>query len=121
MTEVNMRDPNDRDRQQRELTEELRHDAQLRAERKRLEGELPAAPRSVPRDTPSAPAGGPEPPHKPLGTPAPGHARPDDDLGSEMPELPPRHFQIHRPIPSAATPRPPVRSTPPRALRIPRY
>ncbi len=34
-----MRDLRDRDRQQRELTEELRHDADLRAARKRLEEE----------------------------------------------------------------------------------
>ncbi len=34
-----MTDPHDRDRQQRELTEELRHDADLRADRKRLEEE----------------------------------------------------------------------------------
>ena len=32
-------DPNDRDRQQRELTEELQHDAEMRAARKRLEEE----------------------------------------------------------------------------------
>ena len=32
-----MRDPRDRDRQQRELTEELQHDAEVRAARKRLE------------------------------------------------------------------------------------
>ena len=31
-----MSDPNDRDRQQRELMEELRHDAELRAESRRL-------------------------------------------------------------------------------------
>ena len=34
-----MTDPNDRDRQQRELIEELRHDVELRATRKRLEEE----------------------------------------------------------------------------------
>ena len=34
-----MNDPNDRDRQQRELTEELRHDAVLRATHKRLQEE----------------------------------------------------------------------------------
>ncbi len=37
MKEGRMRDPNERDRQQRDLTEELRHDAELRAARKRLE------------------------------------------------------------------------------------
>jgi predicted RNase H-like HicB family nuclease len=34
-----MSDPTDRDRQQRELTEELRHDADLRAESRRLNEE----------------------------------------------------------------------------------
>jgi predicted RNase H-like HicB family nuclease len=34
-----MRDPHDRDRQQRELTEELRRSAEARAERKRLKEE----------------------------------------------------------------------------------
>jgi predicted RNase H-like HicB family nuclease len=34
-----MSDPNDRDRQQRELTEELRHDADLRAESRRFKEE----------------------------------------------------------------------------------
>ncbi len=34
-----MRDPRDRDRQQRELTAEMQHDAEVRAARKRLEAE----------------------------------------------------------------------------------
>ena len=39
MKEGLLTDPNDRDRQQRELTEELEHDAEMRAARKRLEEE----------------------------------------------------------------------------------
>jgi transposase len=39
MKEGRMNDPNDRDRQQRELTEELRRDADRRAARKRIEEE----------------------------------------------------------------------------------
>ena len=44
-----MPDPSDRDRQQRELTEELQHDAELRAARKRLDEEHP---RPEPSDRP---------------------------------------------------------------------
>ncbi len=56
MDEVLMRDPRDRDRQQRELTEELQHDTEVRAARKRLEEEhqhtTPEDQRQPPGDQP---------------------------------------------------------------------
>ena len=87
-----MHDPHDRDRQQRELTEELRQDAHRRAERKRRATAVPE----------------PAPP----GTPTPGHARPDDDLGTEMPELPPEAFPDPSPNPFRGDPAPPSEEHP---------
>ncbi len=100
-----MRDPNDRDRQQRELTEELRHEADVRAAHKRREAAVPEPPAGAAPDAPHEPLADPPPPARreprpahPR-TPAPGHARPDDDLGTEMPELPPEAFPDPSPNP----------------------
>ena len=99
-----MHDPNDRDRQQRELTAELRHDAHRRAERKRRAA-LPEPPASAASAAPHEPLADPQPPGRreprpeSPGTAAPGHARPDDDLGTEMPELPPEAFPDPAPNP----------------------
>jgi hypothetical protein len=53
-----------------------------------------------------------EPPPAPPGTPAPGHARPDDDLGTEMPELPPEAFPDPSPNPFRGDPAPPSEEHP---------
>ena len=111
MSEGLMHDPNERDRQQRELTEELRHDANVRAAHKRRaalpEPPTGAAPAALhqPLADPQPPARR-EPPPAPPGTPAPGHARPDDDLGTEMPELPPEVFPDPSPNPFRGDPAP---------------
>ena len=110
MNEVRMSDPNDRDRQQRELTEELRQDAQLRAERKRRAAAVPAPPAGAAPDAPHEPLADPQPParREPPGTPAPGHAWPDDDLGTELPELPPEAFPVPSPNPVHGDTMPPL-------------
>ena len=128
MKEGTTRDPGDRDRQQRELTAELHHDAQLRAEHKRRVAAVPEPPAGAPQDAPHAPPADPgslprpEPPHKHPGTPAPGHARPDDDLGTEMPELPPEAYPDPSPHPFHGDPGPtppePSTNRPPRDLHI---
>ena len=114
MNEVTMSNPCDRDRQQRELTEELHHDAQLRADRKRREAEVSDQFPGAPQDAPHAPPADPgslvrsETPHEHPGMPAPGHARPDDDLGTELPELPPAAFPDPAPHPFPGEPVPPI-------------
>ena len=57
-----MHDPNDRDHQQRELTEELRHDAHLRAERTRRVAAVPEQPAGAPHAAAHEPRADPEPP-----------------------------------------------------------
>ena len=109
-----MRDPHDRDRQQRELTEELRHEADVRAARKRREAAVPEPPAGAAPAAPHEPLADPPPPARreprPAhpGTAAPGHARPDDDLGTEMPELPPEAFPDPSPNPVHGDTMPPL-------------